>query len=80
MNNQYDTILLKTGFPGQEIDRRVKSVWNELFFGPDRIFFEAGETLGYMLDTSNDDVRTEGMSYGMMMAVQMDRKDVFDRL
>ena len=80
MNNQYGNILLKAGFSEQEIDRRLKSVWNELFCGPYRIYFEAGETLGYMLDTGNDDVRTEGMSYGMMMAVQMDRKDVFDRL
>ena len=36
--------------------------------------------MGYMLDTGNLDARTEGMSYGMMMAVQMDRKDIFDRL
>jgi len=33
-----------------------------------------------MLDTGNMDVRTEGMSYGMMIAVQMDDKDIFDRL
>lgn len=33
-----------------------------------------------MLDTGNNDVRTEGMSYGMMMAVQMDDKEIFDRL
>jgi oligosaccharide reducing-end xylanase len=32
------------------------------------------------MDTGNLDARTEGMSYGMMMAVQMDRKDLFDRL
>jgi oligosaccharide reducing-end xylanase len=36
--------------------------------------------MGYMMDTGNNDARTEGMSYGMMMAVQMDRKDIFDRL
>ena len=33
-----------------------------------------------MVDTGNNDARTEGMSYGMMMCVQMDRKDIFDRL
>lgn len=36
--------------------------------------------MGYIVDTGNNDVRTEGMSYGMMMAVQMNRKDIFDRL
>ena len=35
--------------------------------------------MGYMVNTGNNDVRTEGMSYAMM-AVQMDNKDVFDRL
>src|SRR5690606_34775980 len=28
----------------------------------------------------NNDVRSEGMSYGMMIAVQVDRKDDFDAL
>lgn len=32
------------------------------------------------MDTGNIDVRTEGQSYGMMMAVQMDRQDIFDRV
>lgn len=35
---------------------------------------------GYVMDTGNHDVRTEGMSYAMMIAVQYDRKDVFDKL
>ena len=33
-----------------------------------------------MEDTGNHDARTEGMSYGMMMCVQMDKKEEFDRL
>ncbi|MCL1844527.1 MAG: glycosyl hydrolase family 8 [Defluviitaleaceae bacterium] len=37
-------------------------------------------TMGYMLDSGNPDVRSEGMSYGMVMAVQMDRQDIFDAL
>ncbi len=32
------------------------------------------------MDTGNNDARTEGMSYGMMMAVQLDQQDVFDKL
>jgi oligosaccharide reducing-end xylanase len=64
------------------LDARVGVAWNTLFYGADdeRIFFRVGAELGYMLDTGNDDARTEGMSYGMMMAVQMGDKDVFDRL
>ena len=36
--------------------------------------------MGYLEDTGNHDARTEGMSYGMMICVQMDKKEEFDRI
>ncbi len=36
--------------------------------------------MGYVSDLKNHDARTEGMSYGMMVAVQLNKKDVFDRI
>ena len=36
--------------------------------------------MAYISDVKNHDVRTEGMSYGLMIAVQFDRQDIFDRL
>lgn len=51
-----------------------------MFEGPDKIYWENDEGLGYVMDTGNHDVHTEGMSYAMMIAVQYDRKDVFDKL
>lgn len=36
--------------------------------------------MAYIEDTGNHDVRTEGMSYGMMACVQMNRREEFDRL
>jgi oligosaccharide reducing-end xylanase len=36
--------------------------------------------MAYLLDTGYEDVRTEGMSYGMMIAVQLDKKEEFDRI
>ncbi|GIQ68890.1 xylanase [Xylanibacillus composti] len=79
---QYRNLLLDYGFDEQEIDSRLHETWTALFEGADetRIYYPVGNDMGYMLDTGNNDVRTEGMSYGMMMAVQMDRQDVFDRL
>lgn len=79
---QYRNLFLENGYDAAEIDNRVQAVWDALFEGPEetRIYYPVGDDLGYMLDTGNHDVRTEGMSYGMMMAVQMDRKDIFDRL
>ena len=40
----------------------------------------ANGPLAYLSDINNKDVRSEGMSYGMMIAVQMDKKAEFDAL
>lgn len=80
---KYQNLLAEYGYDEQEIENRVQDTWNKLFskdHPETQIYFEVGDDLGYMLDTGNNDVRTEGMSYGMMMAVQLDKKDVFDRL
>lgn len=77
---QYRNLFLEAGHSQEEIDRKVNAVFDSLFFGKDRIYFEVGDSLGYVSDIKNKDVRTEGMSYGMMIAVQFDRKDVFDRI
>jgi oligosaccharide reducing-end xylanase len=77
----YPNLFHELGIPQEEIDKKIKDTFETMFFDPEeRIYFEMGDNMGYMLDTGNLDARTEGMSYGMMMAVQMDRKDIFDRL
>ncbi len=40
----------------------------------------ANGPLAYLSDINNHDVRTEGMSYGMMIAVQMNKQAEFDAL
>lgn len=80
MTGRYRNYFAEMGHTPDEIDRRVDSVFQEVFFGPRRVYFEVGDTLGYISDLKNHDVRTEGMSYGMMIAVEMNRKDIFDRL
>ncbi|WP_239619085.1 glycosyl hydrolase family 8 [Cohnella mopanensis] len=81
-SGKYRNLLLNYGYDEEEIAIKVEQTW-QLLFGDNeatRIYYPAGENMGYMLDTGNNDVRTEGMSYGMMMAVQLDRKEIFDRL
>ena len=75
-------LLSDYGYDKKKIEARVALCWQTLFEGKksERIYFEAGDDMGYITDTGNNDVRTEGQSYGMMMAVQMDKKDVFDRI
>jgi endo-1,4-beta-D-glucanase Y len=76
----YRNLFLEAGHSQKEIDEKLSEVFNSLFFGENRIYFESGDSLGYISDIKNHDVRTEGMSYGMMIAVQFDRKDIFDRI
>lgn len=79
--NTYPNLFLEIGKSQEEITRRIASDFDTIFFDShEKFYFESGENTGYMMDTGNIDARTEGMSYGMMMAVQMDRQDIFDRL
>jgi oligosaccharide reducing-end xylanase len=65
-----------------DIGDKVEAAFQRLFYGGDdvSVYREVGTDEGYILDVYANDVRTEGMSYGMMIAVQLDRKEVFDRL
>ena len=78
----YRNIFKECGYSEEEIEKRVKETFETIFYGSEeeRFYHEAGADMGYMEDTGNHDVRTEGMSYGMMVCVQMNRKQEFDRL
>ena len=78
--HKYRNLLAELGYTEQQIDNKVKELFDAVFTGPDRIYFEDGDDKAYISDVKNHDVRTEGMSYGLMLAVQFDRKDIFDRL
>lgn len=75
-------IFEECGYSRFEIENKVIECWNQIFDqnNPNHFYFETSDGMGYMEDTGNDDARTEGMSYGMMIAVQMNRKDIFDRI
>ena len=71
------------GKSDQEIQARLDAAWSQLFYGSDeseRVYYPVGTDMAYIMDIGNGDVRSEGMSYGMMIAVQMDKKEEFDRL
>lgn len=75
-------IFLELGYTEDEITNRITAVWNTIFnqSSKEKFYHQQTNDLGCMEDTGNIDARTEGMSYGMMMAVQMNRKDIFDSL
>ena len=75
---KYRNLLVEMGYSQAEVDAKVKEVFNDVFFGPNKVYFEVGDSMGYVSDVKNHDARTEGMSYGMMIAVQLDKKDQYD--
>lgn len=77
---QYRNLFAEAGYSQNEIDNKLTNAYYDVFEGPNRVYFEEGDSLGYVSDVKNKDVRTEGMSYGMMVAVQLNKKEVFDRL
>lgn len=65
------------------VNRKIQAVWNQYFCGdPDtqRLFYPAGDAMAYVPDVANHDVRTEGMSYAMMICVQLDHRAEFDQI
>jgi oligosaccharide reducing-end xylanase len=71
------------GISENDVNARVDTAFQQLFYGNDsteRIYYPVEPGMGYIEDVLHRDVRTEGMSYGMMIAVQMDKKQEFDRL
>src|SRR5690625_5148838 len=77
---EYSNVFLEAGYSQTDIDEKLAQAYHDLFVGPDRIYFEVGDSMAYVSDLKNNDARTEGLSYGMMVAVQLDKKDVYDRL
>ncbi len=79
---QYRNLFSLIGKEDQEVKDRLEQIFETFFYGSDeeRIYHPVGEDMGYLEDTGNHDARTEGMSYGMMICVQMNRKEEFDRI
>lgn len=77
---EYRNLFKEAGYSDEEIQAKIKKCFNTVFYGgkDERFFEKAGEDMGYFIDTGNIDARTEGMSYGMMLCVQMDWKEEFD--
>lgn len=79
-NTQYRNYFKELGYSQKEIDQKLADAFHEVFESERRAYYEVGDDMAYVADVKNKDVRTEGMSYGMMIAVQYGRQDMFDRI
>jgi oligosaccharide reducing-end xylanase len=83
----YRNLFAENGHSQKEIQEKVNSAFQQLFHGNptnQTVYYSAGANsngpLSYITDIKHNDVRTEGLSYGMMIAVQMDKQAEFDAL
>ena len=85
--HRYRDLFGEQAHPAAESRAKIEKAFLQLFHGDgqeERIYFETGSnengTLAYVTDWANNDARTEGLSYGMMISVQLDKKREFDAL
>jgi oligosaccharide reducing-end xylanase len=83
VTGKYRSPFREIGKTDEQIAVKLNQAWDQLFYGKDsdqRVYYPVGSDMAYIKDVGNNDVRSEGMSYGLMLAVQFDRKPEFDRL
>ena len=74
----FKTLLGKTD---SDIQDKLDELWNHYFGGQnDKTVYYEDRDGGYIVDINNNDIRSEGMSYGMMISVQTNHREQFDKL
>lgn len=83
----YRNLFVERGKRAQEVTAKIEAAWQSLFASTDdtrRVYYPAGTNeqgpLAYVKDIGNDDIRSEGMSYGMMIAVQLDKQAEYNAI
>ncbi len=85
--NKYRNLFVEAGYSLREVTWKINNAFEQLFYGDKNsqtVYYQAGENengeLAYIKDINSNDVRSEGMSYGMMICLQLDKKKEFDAL
>jgi oligosaccharide reducing-end xylanase len=84
---KYRNLFAEIGKSPQEIRQKIDGAFQQLFHGNltnETVYYTAGSNsngpLAYLTDIKHNDVRSEGLSYGMIIAVQLDKKAEFDAI
>ena len=87
VTGQYRNLFVEAGHSPQEVSERIDAAFQQLFHGDPEsqsVYFVVGTNgdgaFAYIRDVGSGDVRSEGMSYGMMIAVELNKKAEFDAL
>lgn len=79
--NAFRDVLGKTD---EEIAAKIEDSFNQLFYGDpsdETVYYTVpGKEQAYIWDDYHNSVRSEGMGLGMIITVELDKRDEFDRL
>jgi oligosaccharide reducing-end xylanase len=75
---QYRNLFAEAGHPPQQATAKIDAAFQQLFHGDPNtqtVYYPVGTNangpLAYLTDVANNDVRSEGMSYGMLYLMSM---------
>ena len=85
MSGVYRNMFVEAGYASSAVDAKIAAAFSQLYVNGDpvtqRIYFEQpGNATAYVSDMKNNDVRTEGMGYGLMVMLQLGDQPRFDRI
>lgn len=86
-SGRYRNLFVEAGHSEVDVCEKIDFAYRQLFHGDpstESLYFDVGENsnglLAQIRDIGSGDVRSEGMSYGMMIAVQLGKQREFDAL
>jgi endo-1,4-beta-D-glucanase Y len=83
----YRNMFVESGQTTTDVSNKMNQLWNQYFVTGDsatqRLFYNAynaGPDMAFILDVGDNDIRSEGQSYGMMICLQLNHQTEFNKL
>lgn len=76
-------LFQEAGYGPNFANQLIRNAYNKLFEGDpinERVCFDASDDMSYIIDIGHDDIRSEGMSYGMYITALVKNERMFDKL
>ena len=76
-------LFIESGYGPNFGDQLILNAYRQLFEGDpvdERVCFDASDDMSYIIDIGHDDIRSEGMSYGMFITALTDHPEMFQKL
>jgi len=85
--SNYRNLFAEAGHSQKDIRQKIDSAFQQLFHGDpstQTVYYDAGTNAdgprAFITDIKHRDVRSEGLSYGMIIAVELNKKAEFDAI